>query len=77
MENFNEYDFDQAKENLLEYRLAEVTRADKWVVAHDGTEVPIRYRDGRTYLYVFNHATGKHGFLDMGTDIVRMDHPEM
>jgi hypothetical protein len=54
-----------------------VTRADKWVVAYDGTEVPIRYRDGRTYLYVFNHATGDHGFLEMGTDIVRMDHPEM
>ena len=65
------------EENIREYEIACAMRADKWVVGNGGTETPTRYRDGRTYIYVFNPATGKTGWLDTGTDIVRMDHPGM
>jgi hypothetical protein len=65
------------EENVREYETACTMRADRWVVACGGTETPIRYPDGRVYVYVFNPATGKHGWLDTGTDMVRMDHPGM
>lgn len=42
---------------------------DFWKPAGNGSETPFS-RDGRTYLYVYNRHTRKHGFLDLVTDIV-------
>lgn len=53
----------------LEYEIARVERADRWVPACAGNETPF-LKMGRCFLYVYNHATGKHGFLDMNQDIV-------
>lgn len=53
-----------------EYNMARMGRADQWVPACGGSEVPYTDRNGRKVLYVYNHASGKHGYLDMGTDIV-------
>lgn len=57
-----------------EYAQAVAKNADQWVAACGGLEQPFDH-DGRTYLYVFNPATHKHGYLDMGTDIVQEDIP--
>ena len=53
-----------------EYQMARITRADRWVPACGGQEVPYIDRNGRKVLYVYNHATAEHGYLDCGTDIV-------
>ena len=58
----------------IEYDRAVKARADRWVPACGGNEIPYRDKLGRMVLYVFNPATGKHGFLDMGQDIVFEDH---
>jgi hypothetical protein len=51
------------------YQSAAEGRWDMWVTAGCGTEVPY-ICGGRWTLYVYNFATGKHGFLDMETDMV-------
>lgn len=56
-----------------EYQMARIAKADRWVPACGGKEIPYRDRLGRTVLYVYNHRTGKHGFLDVGQDIVFED----
>jgi hypothetical protein len=53
----------------LEYEIARVGSADRWVPACGGNEVPFTL-NGRRWLYVYNHATGKHGWLELGQDIV-------
>jgi len=53
-----------------EYHNARIGKADRWVAACGGFEVPYLDELGRKVLYVYNHATGKHGYLDMGQDIV-------
>jgi len=52
---------------VREYQLADAARADRWVPACGGTEVPIQYRSGR-YLYVFNFALREHAYLNVETD---------
>lgn len=42
---------------------------DGWLPASGGQETPINY-NGRRYLYVYNPATGKHGYLNLDTDIM-------
>lgn len=56
-----------------EYQTARISRADRWVPACGGFEVPYRDKLGHMVLYVFNHRTGQHGYLDVGTDIVYQD----
>jgi|TARA_S200002703_G_C3729522_1_gene224256 hypothetical protein len=53
-----------------EYQMARIAKADRWVPACGGSEVPYVDRMGRKVLYVYNFATGKHGYLDLGQDIV-------
>lgn len=52
-----------------EYDAAYETNADRWVPACGGTEVPFLLH-GVRWLYVYNCATHKHGWLNMGQDIV-------
>lgn len=58
---------------VAEYVLAVAERADRWVVGNMGTEEPMRHRDGRRVLYVYNPGRDKHGYLDLDTDVVTED----
>jgi len=48
-----------------DYENAVAQKADRWVVACGGMETPF-LKMGRQFLYVFNPATMKHGWLDLG-----------
>lgn len=45
----------------------------RWVPACGGTEVPFRTRSGRTLLYCWQPSTGRHAYLDCGTDLILSD----
>ena len=53
-----------------EYLEAVTAKADRWVPANGGLEEPCTAKSGREVLYVYNPATGQHGYLDLDTDIV-------
>jgi hypothetical protein len=44
-----------------------------WVPACSGTEAPFLTRSGRTLLYCYQPSTGKHAYLDCGTDLILTD----
>lgn len=44
-----------------------------WVPAANGDEEPFTTRSGRRLLYCFQPRSGKHAYLDMGTDIILSD----
>lgn len=44
-----------------------------WQPAAGGTEVPFETRSGRRLLYCWQPSTGRHAYLDLGTDIVLTD----
>lgn len=44
-----------------------------WVPASGGTETPFRTRGGATLLYCFNPRSGKHAYLDVGSDLILTD----
>ena len=41
-----------------------------WYPACNGTETPFTSRSGKRLLYVFQPTTGKHAYLDLGTDLI-------
>jgi hypothetical protein len=53
-----------------EYALAQATHADAWVPACGGEEKPMLTRSGLRLLYVYNHATGEHAYLNCDTDLI-------
>ncbi len=44
-----------------------------WVPGGGGTEVPFETRSGRRLLYCWQPSTGRHAYLDMGTDMILTD----
>lgn len=58
----------------LDYRKAMEEKADRWVAACGGKEVPCIH-GGIEYLYVYNHATNEHGYLNLSNDIVQSEAP--
>lgn len=44
-----------------------------WVPACGGTEVPFKTRSGRTLLYCYQPSSGRHAYLDCGTDLILSD----
>lgn len=44
-----------------------------WVPACGGTETPFHSRSGRTLLYCWQPSTGRHAYLDCGTDLILSD----
>jgi hypothetical protein len=44
-----------------------------WIPACGGTEVPFTTRTGARLLYCWQPSTGKHAYLDCGTDIILTD----
>lgn len=56
-----------------EYHTARIAKADRWVPACGGLEVPYLDKLRRRVLYVYNFARHEHGWLDLGQDIVFAD----
>lgn len=56
-----------------EYHRALLDLSDTWVVGGAGREVPSRSLLGRWTLRVWNPGLGKHGYLDLATDVVEVD----
>lgn len=46
---------------------------DNWLPANGGTETPFTTRTGARLLYCWQPSTGKHAYLDCGTDIILTD----
>jgi hypothetical protein len=44
-----------------------------WVAACNGTEVPFTTRTGARLLYCWQPTTGRHAYLDCGTDMILTD----
>ena len=44
-----------------------------WQIACGGTETPVTTRSGRRLQYVWQPSTGKHAYLDLGTDMILTD----
>ncbi len=44
-----------------------------WKPACGGTETPFETRSGRRLLYCWQPSTGRHAYLDMGTDLILSD----
>ncbi len=44
-----------------------------WIPANGGTELPFTTRSGRRLQYCWQPSTGRHAYLDMGTDLILTD----
>lgn len=44
-----------------------------WLPANGGTETPFTTRSGRRLQYCWQPSTGRHAYLDMGTDLILTD----
>jgi hypothetical protein len=44
-----------------------------WIPACGGTETEFRTRTGRRLLYCWQPSTGRHAYLDLGSDIILTD----
>lgn len=45
----------------------------EWVPAAGGTETPFLTKSGATLLYCYQPRSGKHAYLDCGTDMILTD----
>jgi hypothetical protein len=52
---------------------AEAAKNGAWTPAAGGTETPFLTRSGRTLLYCYQATTGRHAYLDCGTDLILSD----
>jgi len=57
---------------MLEARAAKANNGD-WFPANGGTETEFTTRNGRRLLYCWQPSTGKHQYLDMGSDFILSD----
>jgi len=64
-----------ATETLVAYfeRLDAWKSQGEWVPASGGTETPFLTRSGATLLYCYQPRSGKHAYLDVGTDLILTD----
>jgi hypothetical protein len=46
---------------------------DNWIPACGGTEQPFTSRTGRRLLYCWQPSTGRHAYLDLGSDLILSD----
>jgi hypothetical protein len=61
-----------SSESLASYlgRLDAWKAQGDWVPASNGTEEPFTSRSGARLLYCFQPRSGKHAYLDLGTDLI-------
>jgi hypothetical protein len=57
---------------ILEERAAKAANGN-WVPGSCGKEEPFFTRTGRRLLYCWQPSTGRHAYLDMGTDLILSD----
>jgi hypothetical protein len=57
---------------ILDARAARAAQGD-WYPGCGGTEVPFTTRTGARLLYVYQPSTGRHAYLDMGSDMILSD----
>ncbi len=57
---------------LLDARQAKAEQG-AWIPACGGTEVPFTTRTGARLLYCYQPTTGRHAYLDCGTDLILTD----
>jgi len=55
------------------YMNKQTTTNDNWVPACGGTEQPFTSRTGRRLLYCWQPSTGRHAYLDLGSDLILSD----
>jgi hypothetical protein len=53
--------------------LAEKAAQGNWIPACGGTEQPFTSRSGRRLLYCWQQSTGRHAYLDCGSDLILSD----
>jgi len=53
--------------------LEEKAAQGNWIPACGGTEQPFTSRSGRRLLYCWQQSTGKHAYLDCGSDLILSD----
>jgi len=60
---------------LVEILDARQAKAEQgaWIPACGGTEVPFTTRTGARLLYCYQPTTGRHAYLDCGTDLILTD----
>lgn len=60
---------------LIEILDARQRKAEQgaWIPACGGTEVPFTTRTGARLLYCYQPTTGRHAYLDCGTDLILTD----
>jgi len=61
---------------ILDERKAKAEQGN-WIPACGGTETPFYTRTGRRLLYCWQPSTGRHAYLDLGTDLILSDHEAM
>lgn len=54
----------------LEFYLARIANADRWVPACSGTENPFVSRGGPRLLYCWNPCQQRHAYLNVDTDMI-------
>lgn len=62
-------------QTIVEIILAREAKAAQgnWVPACGGTETPFTARSGKRLLYCYQPSTGKHAYLDLGSDMFLTD----
>ncbi len=65
----------QPTETLVAYstRLDAWKAQGDWIPACGGTEQPFTTRSGATLLYCYQPRSGKHAYLDCGSDLILTD----
>lgn len=58
--------------DILAERQAKAEQGD-WYPASGGTETPFTTATGRRVLYCWQPSTGRHAYLDLGTDFILSD----
>jgi hypothetical protein len=54
-------------------QLEEKAAQGNWIPACGGTEQPFTSRTGRGLLYCWQPSTGRHAYLDLGSDLILSD----
>lgn len=54
-------------------RMDEWKAQGEWIPACNGAEVPFTTRSGARLLYCYQPRSGKHAYLDCGTDVILTD----
>lgn len=66
----------QSVADILAARQAKAEQGN-WIPACNGTEVPFTTRTGKRLLYCWQPSTGRHAYLDLGSDFILTDEEAM